>query len=86
MRGLQGCAMLSPQEGAAMTNAQILSQQEFTYKGRVGAFLFICGPIASGLVIERISSYQRPVTRPSGRRARVLLGLRHDVGWSDISA
>ncbi|MGO4642482.1 hypothetical protein AB4Z43_29010 [Mesorhizobium sp. 2RAF45] len=32
-----------------MTNVQIQSQQEFTYEGRVGAFLFICGPIASGL-------------------------------------
>ncbi|RUW43003.1 MAG: hypothetical protein E5W15_06960 [Mesorhizobium sp.] len=28
---------------------EIQSQQEFTYDGRVGVFLFISGPVASGL-------------------------------------
>jgi hypothetical protein len=28
---------------------EIQSQQEFTYEGRVGAFMFISGPIVSGL-------------------------------------
>lgn len=32
-----------------MTNIEIQSAQEFTYEGRVGAFLFVCGPIVSGL-------------------------------------
>ncbi|CAN7311482.1 hypothetical protein [Mesorhizobium caraganae] len=45
-----------------MTNIQIQSEQEFTYDGRVGAFLFICGPIVSvlgyaWLLNELTSSY-----------------------------
>jgi hypothetical protein len=28
---------------------EIQSQQEFTYEGRVGVFLFIGGPVVSGL-------------------------------------
>ena len=31
------------------TKIEIQSEQEFTYNGRVGAFMFVCGPIVSGL-------------------------------------
>ncbi|MET3597061.1 hypothetical protein ABID26_006485 [Mesorhizobium shonense] len=44
---------------------EIQSQQEFTYDGRVGAFMFICGPVLSGfgyawLLNELSTSYPRP--------------------------